>query len=60
MGKYYVTRKEVYLQGYEVEADSPEQAADIVESGGGEMLPEMLEYHDTPEISVHDVVQFAS
>ena len=48
MKKFFVVyRKEVWVQGVLVQADSKEQAVAKVDEGEGESIPNTLEYHST-------------
>jgi hypothetical protein len=42
--KFRVGVKEVWEQGYHVEAESPEEALEIVAAGGGELIEGDFEY----------------
>jgi len=45
--KFYVTVPEVYYQGYEVEAESKEEAIKIIADGGGDLIEGDFEYSHT-------------
>lgn len=47
MPKYRVIVREVHVQGVLVDADTPEQAKEIVREGGGELDEAHFEYSHT-------------
>lgn len=52
--KYQVDLQEVWVQTFEVEADSPEEASERVLDGEGEVVDTAFEYSHSLD-SVHDV-----
>ena len=44
MDKYRVTVKEIWYQNYLVEANSAEEAKELVSQGGGEIEDDTMEY----------------
>ena len=57
MAQYVVFRKEIWLQGVLVEAESEDSARTLVDEGEGDDLPDTLEYSDTPDEDGHSVVE---
>jgi hypothetical protein len=49
MTKYYVSVPEVHYQQVSIEADTPQQAAILVNDGEGESVDDTLEYSHTLE-----------
>jgi len=47
MNKYMVLVREVHVQGYLVQAETPDQAKEIVRNGGGELNEAYFEYSHT-------------
>jgi len=45
--KYIVNAKEIWVQGYEVEADSMEEAIEKVKDGEANVAEELFEYSHT-------------
>lgn len=45
--RFIVEVREVHVQPYEVEANSKEQAIEVVKEGGGEIIENALEYSHT-------------
>lgn len=45
--RYKVIAREIWTQEYEVEADSPAEARDLVNMGKGEAIDNTLDYSET-------------
>lgn len=54
MTKYHVDIQEIWVQTMEIEAESSEEAVDLVLAGNGEAVDGALEYSNTLD-SVSDV-----
>ena len=54
MPKYHVDLQEIWIQTIEVEADSSEEAQELVIAGGGNRLDDQLKYGANLE-SIDDV-----
>lgn len=54
MPKYHVDIQEIWVQTMEIEAESSEEAVDLVLAGNGEVVDDALEYSHTLD-SVSDV-----
>ena len=50
MPTYEVDMREIWVQTYEVEADSPEEAFALAMAGNGDPLDDRLEYSHTPDL----------
>jgi len=58
MPKYVVTRKEIWNQGVQIEADSKEEAIQKVKGGDGEVIENLFEYNMTMDPDNWDIEEW--